>query len=245
MKKISCLLVVVVCLVLSANVFAEDAKKVSGSLDANYTYDTRDMNRLTLDTLIFFPHGISYYNFFHLNSNMNGDNDNLEITNFYHEHDIWWNFYKKLPLDAVFQWQVGQGGANDNARFGFRWRISDTPIVEKLCKKINLFLTTQLHALQTDFHNSPGWGFSFEHFWKMSVLPKLLDNRVYIAGFMDHNVNYGSWTKLNGDNHAIVTETQLGVRTIGNLNAISEFRYSDYDVDHMGVAFGLEYIVNF
>ncbi len=221
----------------------EEKTKIHGSVDGNYTYDTRDMNRLTLNTLIFFPYGISYYNVFHLNSLMAVDGGNFDLDNYYHEQDIWWNVYRKVPVDLVFQWQSMSGANNDQARFGFRWRISDTPWIKPFCEKIHLFLTTQVHAFQTDFNPSAGWGFSFEHFWRMQVLPSIFNDRVYIAGYMDHNLDYGGATA--GNNSAIVTETQIGVKVYGNLNVIAEYRYSDYDARQHGVGFGLEYIVNF
>lgn len=238
-------LATVLCLLASV-AHADEAistKKVSGTVDGNYTYDTREFTRLTLNTFLAFPKGFSYYNVFHLNSNVGSGNNHFDITNFYHEHDLWWNPYSKIPLDLVVQWQVNQGTLNDKARFGYRWRISDTLWVKDFFDRAHLYLTTQFHPLQTDFNNSPGWGVSFEHFWKMNVAPTMFKDRVYIAGYMDHNIDYGANTA--GNNHFVVTETQLGVRLIDKLNAVAEFRMDQYAAKKYGAGFGLEYVVGF
>lgn len=243
--KMGRLFICLLCVsIMSASVaYADRDDRVSGSLDMNYTFDTRDMNRLTLDTLIFFPYRITYYNVFHMNSLMDTPGDNFDIDNIYHEQDLWWAPFENIPVDAVVQLQVIQGTINDQLRAGFRWRISDTSFLKAFFENIHLFLTSQFHPIQTHFYDVAGYGFSFEHYWRVQVLPETFDDRVYVAGYLDHNLNYGGTT--NGDNHSFSTETQLGVRVIGHLNAITEFRYSDYDVKSTGVAFGLEYVVPF
>lgn len=93
--------------------------------------------------------------------------------------------------------------------------------------------------------NLRGWSVSFEHFFKLNVVPSIFKDRFYISGYMDHNIDYGGATKATGDNHYIVTETQAGYRLVGGLNAVGEFRLSQYAAKKYGAAFGLEYVVNF
>lgn len=224
-------------------VHEEPSKKVTGMVDMNYTYDTRDMNRLTFDVGANFSHGLSYYAFINLNSQMAVNGSNFDIDTYYHEQDFWWHFYQSLPLDLAFQYQSLSGPGNDQARFGFRWRISDTDGVKSFFETLHLFLYAQAHPLQTDFDPSPGWGLSFEYFWHWEILPILFQNRVYMAGVVDHNLDFGGTT--NGNNHSIVFENQMGVRVIDNFNIIAEYRFSDYDTKQQGVGFGLEYKINF
>ena len=165
MKKIHRVVCLLCVFVLSAGIVQADRDdRVSGSLDMNYTYDTRDMNRITLDTLIFFPYRISYYNVFHLNSLMDTSGDNFDIDNFYHEQDLWWAPFENIPVDAAVQLQVVQGTINDQLRLGFRWRISDTPFWKSFFDSIHLYLTSQFHPIQTHFYDVAGYGFSFEHY---------------------------------------------------------------------------------
>lgn len=216
---------------------------IHGSVDMNYTMDTRDMNRFTLNTLLFLPYGFSYSNFFHLNSQMAVGGGNFDVNDLYHEQNLWWAPYKPIPLDVATQLQFISGVNNDQVRFGLRWRISDTPWIKVLCEKIHLFASVQYHPLQTDFNSSPGWGQSLEYVYRMQIMPQMFNDRLYIGGFVDHNLDFG--TPAAGNNHNIVAETQLGFRAYGNLNAIIEYRYSDYDVKRQGIAFGAEYVVNF
>jgi hypothetical protein len=76
------------------------------------------------------------------------------------------------------------------------------------------------------------------------LLPALLDNRVYLGGFIDHNIWSGA--PAGGDTNTVVTEHQLGVRLFGRLYAVAEFRRNEFfPTDKNGVGFGIEYIVPF
>lgn len=231
---------------ISENDIGDDkAGSISGGLDANYTYDTRDMNRLTIDARLGLPYRFSYRSYFNFDSAMGPDNSNFDTTNFYSEQNLWWNPYSPVPVDLAFQWQLLSGPANDLALFGLRYRISDTPVVDEFFSKIHLTLTSQIHALQTDFKNSEGWGMSFEHRWHLDILPGLFDDRVFIDGFLDHNLNYGGETIVTNNHHTLITESKLGIRVFGGLNAIAAFRFDETAPKHTGGAFGLEYAVDF
>ena len=79
---------------------------------------------------------------------------------------------------------------------------------------------------------------------KNNILPNLLQQRLYVAGFLDHNL----W--LNGPSSQvsgkIVTEHQLGLRCLGNLYVVGEYRSNEHLAKSQhGVGVGLQYVFLF
>ncbi|EKD50406.1 MAG: hypothetical protein ACD_62C00547G0006 [uncultured bacterium] len=254
MKKIIFLFPIILVLCLAtATAFAQEdveyieptasSNSIGGAVGLGYTYDTRDMNRLALDTNIQLPYRFSYYSYFNFNSQMAVDGANFEIDNFYSEHNLWWNPYEPIPVDLALQYVIAQGAGNDMLQLGLRWRLSDTVWIKNYCEMIHLTLSSQVHPLQTDLDASAGWGFSFEHRWSLQILPERFSKRFVMSGFLDHYLNYGG--PANGNHHSFVVENELAVRVWGNFSALAAYRFSDYDVRQHGLAFGAKYVVNF
>lgn len=83
----------------------------------------------------------------------------------------------------------------------------------------------------------------FEHFYIIKVFPKFFKDRVYLSGFVDHNLSY---SKLAANHSTAVTEHQIGVRLVDQLYFVTEFRYNGYfPTRQMGLGIGLEYFKGF
>ncbi len=215
--------------------------EVSGWADWLYAYDTRDMNHFRMDLGLKFPYRISFFTQNNINTTLNGDN--FDTTNYKSEHNIWWNPVEWVPVDIAWQWQMDNIPArNDNMRFGVRWRLNDTPIIDNFFEFAHLEFSSQIHPLQTDFDASPGYGISFEHCWVWSIFPEFIgEDRASMEGFIDHGINWGS----GSNHHDIELENRLKVRTISKLYVIGELVYSDFYNENWGARIGLEYKLPF
>src|SRR6185436_1204787 len=103
--------------------------------------------------------------------------------------------------------------------------------LQKIFNAVGLFYVLHVYPLQFDALDGYNW--QMEHFFALNVLPQLLGNRVYASGFADHN--------LGPDGSDWVTETQLGIRLIQQLYAVTEYRHNEFVTDQDGLAFGAEY----
>ena len=126
-------------------------------------------------------------------------------------------------------------------RFAPSWRIHDTPVIDKFFKSINLKWGINFHVVQLGYHfplNDFTW--QMEHFYKLDIAPKLLNNRVYISGFADHTMG-GPIAK------GLVMEHQAGIRLIDNFYAVAEYRHFSYFPTQYrnGWGLGLEYLIVF
>jgi hypothetical protein len=213
-------------------------KSVSGFIDFNGYYDTRDFNVLTLNILADLPARFQYFSLTNYFGSLN-TNQNFDLENFLTEQNLRWGLPGGIPLDLTYQWLIQSGAGNDLGRFGFRWRLSSTPWLDRLFKKLRMTYSINFHLLQTDFHPSPGFGWQVEHVYRIN----LLKDRLYIYGFADHNMNYGGG--IGGNNHRWVSETQLGVRLIAGLHAVAEFRRNEFLSEKNGLGLGLEYLIRF
>lgn len=210
---------------------------VDGFLDFNGYFDTRDSSIFTLNTLIKFPFMVDYFSFVNV---FGGFGTTGDLNDYYTEQNIHFNS-SKLPVDAGVQW-VSASKFRDLIRIGPRFRVHDFPLVGKYLKKLNLIY--ELSYFPVQFDGNSDYDYQFEHFYRVQVLPSVFGDRVYISGFIDHNIFDSA---IDGKNSLIVTEHQIGVRTYKQLYLVSEYRYNEFvrKSKRNGVAFGLEYIFNF
>lgn len=219
-------------LFFSSPVFAK------GFLEFNTYYDTRDFSTFTLNAFAELPQRFHYFS----NMNFNGAFDSsqeLDLNTFYAEQNLRWALPREWPLDLTFQWVQSSGATNDLARFGFQWYPSKTKgLIEAFQKLGFIFYAINFHILQTDFDNSPGWGWQIEHAYRLIPFAKTFNKRLYFFGWLDHDMNYGG---RRSDNHNFTTEQQLSIRLIDALYAAIEYRYNDTLRKRSGVGLGLEY----
>jgi hypothetical protein len=211
-----------------------DKPKLSGFLDFNEYYDTRDFSTFTLNIMANFSSRLQYFSLTNYSSNTNAK----DLESFYAEHHLRWNVYKKLPLDLTQLWVNQSGPSNDNVKYGIRWRLNQTPKIDSLFKKINLMFFVNFHLVEFAKHRSPTGFTQMEYVYKIDILPSKLNNRLYLSGFADQDL---IWDSNAAFKSIWVTEHQLGIRIIGGLHAVAEYRINEYIPDKSGWGLGIQY----
>ncbi len=223
--------------IVIASVSADDGKsprKATGFLDFNYYYDTRDFNVLTINALANITNRVQYFSLTNYTNSI-GTTNNLDKNAFYSEQNIrWLAVREKIPTDLTLQWVIRNPDENDLLRFGFRVRVSAIEGIKNIFKALNTFYSVNFHLLQID--HVDGFDWQIEHIYK--IFPDILGKRLYLSGFVDHNINSGKST--------VVTEHQLGFRVIDQFYLVSEYRYKgSLNKEKSGVGLGVEYKILF
>ncbi len=203
--------------------------------DINIYGDTRGFATVTPNLSLDLPYKFSYYGFANLDFFDRGDN-----YRFYSEHDLYFQIANS-PFYLAQQYVTQSGDNNDQLRYGPRVIISKLPKLKKFFETLNLHYEISIFPLQ--FDHSDGFDMAFEHFYYMKILPKLFKDRLYLSGFVDHNLEYG---ENAANNSTAVTENQLGLRLINNLYLVAELRYNGYfPRERVGMGLGLQYLHSF
>lgn len=202
-----------------------------GFFDYNYYTDTRDFNVYTLNLLANVNSKIQYFSLLNI-FNSAGTEENFDKSLFFSEQNIRWSVVPDLPYEMTLQWVTQSGNKNDIFRVGTRIRVNDIESLKSLFKKINLVYGINFHLLQ--FDSLTGYQWQIEHGYKIQLIKDLL----YLAGFIDHNID--------GSKHTLVTEHQVGYRMVDQLHIVAEYRFNGYlNKDRSGVGFGLQYLIYF
>lgn len=240
MKKLNVISIVLFLTMNSLNVFAQKDStksefKNSGFIDFNGYYDTREYGEMTINALGNLKNGFQYFSL----TNYTSADASADFSGYYSEQNLRWTPSSKKPFALTAQWVIKGNQNNDNLRLGAIWKVSKTNLFASAFKKINLFYFVNFHLLQ--FQNKVDVvGFSqIEHVYKFRLLPKTLNNRLYLGGFADQTFVYQD----NGNvSFQWVSEHQLGFRVIDQFYLVSEFRINDYRAsDNYGLGYGVEY----
>lgn len=215
---------------------------LSGFIDLNFYYDTRDQTVVTINNLVEFPYRFEYFSLINYTTPLNTTR-NADITTFYSEHHFRWNPFPKIPLDMTMLWTLQSGTQNDTLHFGLRFRATDLPWWNNFFDQQHFVFWTNFHPLEIELTQSPGHGWIIEHVWLWDIFPELFDNRLYMNGSVDHVMRYGGG--VGGNNHYFVVENQLGVRMVDWLYAVAEYRHNDFLTEQDGVSLGLQYKIVF
>lgn len=215
-------------------------KNVSGFIDLNGYWDTRNSTIFTVNSLVNLPFMLEYFQFTNLFTDF-GRGDDFRFSDVYSEQNLRFK-PSKIPIDPGVQYAI-ISRFDDIIRFGPRFRVHDFPVINKLFKKLNLIYELSYFPAQIDGTN--GYDFQMEHFYRLQVLPSVFKDRVYISGFLDHNFQFGTGTSSN--HSVLVTEHQIGIRTFKQLYIVAEYRFNEFlaATDEHGVALGLEYFLGF
>lgn len=221
---------------------AEAPKPSKGFLDFNsYPYLTEVDNDsvFTLNALAKLPYGFTYFSLLNLN-NQSDEQPLSDTTGYYTEQNLRFAPSPAVPLELTVQYNLRSGDDNDRLRFGFLWKLHDTPLVDRLFDAIHLTYAVNFHVLQIDHEDA--------HVWQMEHIAQLttpyLDRRLYVAGFADHTFN---GAHPEGSPAApLVMEVQAGLRLVDELHAIAEYRINEYRVESpTNIALGAEYVARF
>ena len=215
---------------------AQDTKvhQTTGFLDFNTYYDTRDFSVMTINILAKLPNRLQYFSL----TNYQSADASADLASFYSEQNVRWQLKTKSPFDITLQYVMRQGSKNDDVRLGLRWRLSNTPKIEKFFKALKMSYSINPMIIQFRVNAHTKSMTQIEHVYRI----KLYKDRVYIGGFADQNFDYSN-NKLS---FKWVSEHQLGVRLISQLYVVTEYRINDFlENDNTGLGIGLEYIIKF
>lgn len=216
----------------------QDKSENTGVIDLNLYFDTRESADFTINLLANLPQRIQYFSFI----NLSGSTSSSEMDAYYTEQHLRWNPIEKIPLDLTQLWTSISGPSNDNLFYGIRWRWNQSPFVGRLLNKADLTFFVNFHLIGFST-TAPAVGFpQMEYFYRWDILPKKLNNRVYISGFVDQNL---LWEAENGKISSWVTEHQAGIRTCKEFYLIAEYRFNEYRTIKSGWGFGFEYFIKF
>ena len=218
---------------------AETRHRNTGFLDFNFYPFTRVEadNAVTINALGNLPRGLQYFSL----TNFGRDPERAalkEFNNALTEQNLRWNIPGETPrnlFQLTAQALVRSGQGNDALRLGLRWKVHATPQLGGKLKQARIAYWIDVHAIQFDHVSGHQW--QIEHVFRWIVSP----NRVYIAGFADHNIDQEGGTK-----HNWVEETQLGIRLVDELHLIIEQRYNAFRKgDESSLGSGIEYVIRF
>lgn len=210
-----------------------------GFLDFNfypYLSDVKTDSVFTLNAFAKLKHGFSYFSLTNI-ANQADENPFHDTNGYYTEQNLRWTPEQvKVPVDLTIQYNMRGGPDNDRLRFGFRWRLEGTPVIDAAFKAIHLSYSINFHLLQLDHEDGFVW--QMEHVGRIDT--PYLDRRLYLAGFADHTFNQDF---PDVPRNPAVIEIQAGVRLVEEFYAIAEYRINQYrvgDVTNLGA--GVQYV---
>ena len=217
----------------------QEKTRISGFVDFNVYYDTREFSVLTYNILANISERLQYFSL----TNYQSAERSFDMGSSYAEHNLRWKIKKKTPLDLTFQYVLRNGVDNDDFRFGIRWRLNNTPKIDSFLKKLNMSYSFNPMFIEFSRREAAKFMTIIEHVYKINIAPKALNNRLYIGGFIDQNFEYPN---TGGILFNWVSEHQLGVRLFDEFYAVLEYRINDFlPADNYGLGYGIEYNIIF
>ncbi|RKR12813.1 hypothetical protein CLV91_1520 [Maribacter vaceletii] len=212
--------------------------KVSGFIDFNGYYDTREFSVLTYNILANLPNRFQYFSL----TNYESSKYSSDFSKNYAEHNLRWGVGDKIPLDLTLQYVLRNGENNDDIRLGFRWKLNQTKGIKKIISKLNMSYSINPMLVQFRKNQETKYVTQIEHVYSFLIAPKTFGKRLYLGGFADQNIVYNT----GGVSFKWVSEHQLGFRVLDKLYAVLEYRINDYYVtENYGLGYGLEYKISF
>jgi hypothetical protein len=232
--------------ILCSNVYGQDSALVAptvernkGFMDFNGYYDSREFSVLTFNLLAKMLHRFQYFSL----TNFQGGQATSDLNGYYSEQNIRWGIQRNGPFDLAVQWVTQSGMQNDKLRLGFRWRFNAFTFLDELLTNLNLYYFINIHILEFGEQKATHYLTQLEHVYNIKILPKLFNNRLYVGGFADQNINYKDNGKITFD---WVTEHQLGIKVLAAFYAVAEYRINDFlPSGQEGWGYGLQYKINF
>lgn len=198
-----------------------------------YLHDVKTDSDFTINMLVPLPARFSYFSFINISDVLSSGDADFLLT----EQNLIWQVSERLPLDLVAQDIIRHGRDNDTIHLGVRWRLNNTPALAAFFRAINLNYAVQIFPTRIDQRDVGGWQIS--HSYQMTF--PYISDRLYLGGFLDHNIDETSRPGFTRDN--IVSETQFGVRLYKQLYAVAEYRVNDYrrsDNTNFGAGFEIK-----
>lgn len=206
-----------------------------GFIDTSVYGDYRNFATITIVEDLKLPHNFEYFSFtnFDFNSLVN------DSYAYYTEQNLFYRF--DSGIDLANQLVLTTGSNNNAYRLGTRLRISEMKVFKKFFEYFNLQYYFSIYPYQIDRNNI--YNMAMEHYYRIQVLPQIFKDRIYLSGFVDHNLELGYDSQVPS---VSVNEHQLGVRVYKQLYTIAELRYNGLlNKDQVGLGLGLQYFLSF
>lgn len=209
--------------------------KQSGFVDVSIYKDSRGYGVLTINTLATLQNYLEYFALADL-AGTSASGKPYEAEVFYSEQNLRWPVDKGRIFSLAAQWAGQSGPDNDLLRLGLLVRLSETRFVGEFLDGSKNSLSINVFPVQFDHTDNQDW--QVEYFYRFQILPSALDDRVYLSGFADQNID--SETRSFW-----VTEHQLGVMLLSSIYAVVEYRFNDFlPTDKTGTALGFEFLLD-
>ncbi len=238
MNRIFLLLILIISI---NNLNAQINKKINsnkGFIDLNAYHDSRNLDVLTTNLSKEFPTGIQYFslnNFYIF--------DDYDINNqLYSEQNLRWKNFSSLPIALTVQLAIQSNSSSNKWRLGFMWYLNQTQLFKNILETINLSYYPNFHLMQFSKGENLKYFVQVEHLYRLNIFPEIFNNRLYISGFADQNINFLENVGLNS---TWVTETQIGLRLINTMYLVLEYKYNEYWEEKEGIGIGLQYMILF
>ena len=135
---------------------ASSVAPLDGFLDFNAYGDTRGFANYTINALANLPGRFQHFSL--VNYSNDAEPQHIAgLTGFYSEQHLRWQVARDAPIDLTGQWVIMSGESNDLVRFGVRWLPSATSGLKQAFDTLHLFYFVNLHPLQLDYLDAPGW----------------------------------------------------------------------------------------
>lgn len=217
-------------LILAMTTLVKSAES-SQFVDFIYYYDTRDYNVYTIYTRLQPAPRWTYFSLVNYESSVDTLR-NFDHETFYTEQNLTYSF-EDFPVAPHVQWVLNSGVQNDLIRVGAVLFVSR--LLSNVFQALNGFYSVFFHFLQMDFTNGYQW--QIEHAYRIAPFSEMLDGRLYLGGFVDHNIGPGT---------SVVTAHRFGIRTFGEFYLSGEYRYNGFSSSKKGGwRAGVEYAVKF
>ena len=241
MKRIKHSYVLLLLMISAAASFAQkgsaDSLPPSGYLDFNGYYDTRQFSVLTLNLLANINVRTQYFSL----TNYQGGSASSDLSALYSEQNVRWAPVKNKAFDLTLQYVIRSGNSNDDVKLGFRWKPSQSKLLQPFFKKINMTYSINPMLLQVQEHRRSQYMTMIEHVYFIKG-PGKWKERIYLNGFADQNIVYMGNGQLM---FKWVTEHQIGINISKGLYAVAEFRINNYTAQQVGFGYGLQYKIVF
>ena len=226
--------------IFTFNIYAQEEKAThqnSGFIDPNAYYDNRNMAVFTMNSLVNLPARFQYFGTYNFFSNKNQE----DLNTYYVENHVSWSFKNSLPIDLTQYWVSQSGAGNDALKYGVRFRLSNTKILQNWFQKRNSFYSLNCFLVDFSKLNDIEALNQFQHAYRFNFQSKKRANWAYISGF----ANQYHFLTNNKLSVRWVTEHQLGLRLFSSFYVVAEYRLNQFISESQGIGFGLEYCMTF
>lgn len=205
--------------------YVDDAK---AWMTTEYQFDTRGFHTINFTGASRLPIGFSLWGFVDFETADAPGNTDSDLNEFFMELDLKRELWK--GFGAVAEYNDAQGRSDNVGRFGLYYAAPWAWL-----KQLDLTLFTKWFPLGTEPSRRQG---SFAWNWAPRYI---LDGRFSTGGFWDLNFD----EKEGRYRPQIVSDVQLRYRLIGNLNALLEYRYSEFFEKDKAAGWGLGFQYRF